>query len=351
MRSTPRFRRMWIAPAFVLAAAVALGACGKGGGAGQAQGAGAGGGAPGARSAQAAADPGRGRGGRRRGASPATTRRPPRSRPTKRPRSWPAFRASSKSSCAKRATWSPKAPSSSSSTTTSISSASSRPKPRTRISRRACERMEKMREQDLVSTEEYDKVVNDLAAAKAAEGMARLNLSYTRVTAPFAGRVVTRNVDPGQTVNVGTQLFVLVRLHAAARARARPVEGVQQAQARPTRRPRAREQRDQAQGSHPAGESHHRSLQRHHQGDGRDQRLSGRRAPRRLRAGEHRHRAAATTRPWCRRSHSSTIAASRSSTFRKPTPPPSVAWWSSASRTTQNAEITPGRRRSASAWS
>ena len=71
------------------------------------------------------------------------------------------------------------------------------------------QRMEKMREQDLVSTEEYDKVVNDLAAAKAAEGMARLNLSYTRVVAPFAGGIVTRNVDPGQTVNVGTQLFVL----------------------------------------------------------------------------------------------------------------------------------------------
>jgi membrane fusion protein (multidrug efflux system) len=71
------------------------------------------------------------------------------------------------------------------------------------------ERMQAMRDQDMVSAEEYETVVNDLAAAKAAEGMARLNLSYTRVTAPFAGRVVTRNVDPGQTVNVGTQLFVL----------------------------------------------------------------------------------------------------------------------------------------------
>ena len=71
------------------------------------------------------------------------------------------------------------------------------------------ERMQKMRDQDMVSAEEYETVVNDLAAAKAAEGMARLNLSYTRVTAPFAGRVVTRSVDPGQTVSVGTPLFVL----------------------------------------------------------------------------------------------------------------------------------------------
>jgi membrane fusion protein (multidrug efflux system) len=71
------------------------------------------------------------------------------------------------------------------------------------------ERMTKMRDQELVSTEEFETVANDLAAAKAAEGMARLNLSYTRVRAPFAGRIVTRQVDPGQTVNVGTQLFVL----------------------------------------------------------------------------------------------------------------------------------------------
>jgi membrane fusion protein (multidrug efflux system) len=71
------------------------------------------------------------------------------------------------------------------------------------------ERLQKMRDQELVSAEEFETVANDLAAAKAAEGMARLTLSYTRVTSPFAGRVVTRSVDPGQTVNVGTQLFIV----------------------------------------------------------------------------------------------------------------------------------------------
>ena len=70
-------------------------------------------------------------------------------------------------------------------------------------------RLQKMRDQDLVSAEEYETLSNDLAAATAAEGMARLNLSYTRVTAPFAGRVVTRRVDVGQNVNAGTPLFVL----------------------------------------------------------------------------------------------------------------------------------------------
>jgi membrane fusion protein (multidrug efflux system) len=70
-------------------------------------------------------------------------------------------------------------------------------------------RLEKMREQELVSPEEFETLSNDLAAAQAAEGMAALNLSYTRVTAPFTGRVVARSVDVGQNINVGTQLFVL----------------------------------------------------------------------------------------------------------------------------------------------
>jgi RND family efflux transporter MFP subunit len=71
------------------------------------------------------------------------------------------------------------------------------------------ERLTRMKEQELVSTEEYETVVNDLAAAKAAEGLAALNLSYTTVAAPFTGRVVSRRVNEGQTVNVGTSLFVL----------------------------------------------------------------------------------------------------------------------------------------------
>ncbi len=70
-------------------------------------------------------------------------------------------------------------------------------------------RLEAMREQELVSPEEFETLSNDLAAAQAAEGMAALNLSYTRVTAPFTGRVVARNVDVGQNISVGTQLFVL----------------------------------------------------------------------------------------------------------------------------------------------
>ncbi|HXV14506.1 MAG TPA: efflux RND transporter periplasmic adaptor subunit [Candidatus Krumholzibacteria bacterium] len=208
MSSTPRFRRTWIAPALVLAVAAALGACNKGGGAGQAQGAGAPGGAPG------------------NGAP-------------KQPPVPVAIAAASTGSIASYYT------------ATATLAADKEAELMARVSgvveRLLCEegdvvaegqelllidndeyafrleqavadrkdletrmeRMQTMRDQDMVSAEEYETVVNDLSAAKAAEGMARLNLSYTRVTAPFAGRVVTRNVDPGQTVNVGTQLFVL----------------------------------------------------------------------------------------------------------------------------------------------
>ncbi len=68
-------------------------------------------------------------------------------------------------------------------------------------------RLDGMVEQQLVSAEEFEGIKNELKAAKAAEALARLNLSYTTVGAPFEGRVVRRLVDVGQNVNVGTALF------------------------------------------------------------------------------------------------------------------------------------------------
>jgi len=85
-------------------------------------------------------------------------------------------------------------------------------------------RIGKMRDQELVSAEEFETVTNDLTAAKAAEGLAQLSLSYTSVVAPFSGRIVTRKVNVGQTVNVGTPLFaiadftpLLARVHVPAK--------------------------------------------------------------------------------------------------------------------------------------
>lgn len=71
------------------------------------------------------------------------------------------------------------------------------------------ERMQAMQAEGLITDEEFDTARSDLASAEADEGLARLNLSYTRVRAPFAGRVTSRLVDTGQNLAVGTPLFVL----------------------------------------------------------------------------------------------------------------------------------------------
>ena len=63
--------------------------------------------------------------------------------------------------------------------------------------------------QDLVSVEELESLKNELDNARVAEGLAGLNLSYARVTAPFSGRIVHRYVEEGQNVSIGTALFSL----------------------------------------------------------------------------------------------------------------------------------------------
>ena len=69
-------------------------------------------------------------------------------------------------------------------------------------------RFETLLKQDSIARQEVDTqraTVNQLEAAvvasKAAEGTARLNLSYTRIVAPVEGRVGLRNVDVGNQVS------------------------------------------------------------------------------------------------------------------------------------------------------
>ncbi len=85
-------------------------------------------------------------------------------------------------------------------------------------------RLADMRAHELASEEEFETARSELAAAEAEEGLARLNLSYTEVTAPFGGRVVRRLVNVGQTVSAGTPLFtladfdpLLARVHVPAK--------------------------------------------------------------------------------------------------------------------------------------
>jgi len=86
------------------------------------------------------------------------------------------------------------------------------------------ERLERMLAEELVSTEEFEGTRSDLQAAEAARELAALELSYTRVTAPFAGQIVERHVDVGQVVSNGTVLFriadtrpLLARIHVPAK--------------------------------------------------------------------------------------------------------------------------------------
>jgi membrane fusion protein (multidrug efflux system) len=92
------------------------------------------------------------------------------------------------------------------------------------------ERFEKMFEGNLISAEEYDAAVSELRSAEAARDLAQLELSYTKVAAPFTGSVVRRHVDPGQTVNEGTPLYSLAdldRLLARVNVPAREFRSIQ----------------------------------------------------------------------------------------------------------------------------
>ena len=86
------------------------------------------------------------------------------------------------------------------------------------------ERSQKMQAQGLVSAEEADAALSKMKAAEATWELANLELSYTKVRSPFAGRVIARVVDEGRTVSNGTVLFtladlsrLLARVHVPAR--------------------------------------------------------------------------------------------------------------------------------------
>jgi membrane fusion protein (multidrug efflux system) len=85
-------------------------------------------------------------------------------------------------------------------------------------------RMTEMAAEELASAEELETAQSELSSAEADEGMARLNLEYTTVTAPFAGRVTRRLVNLGDNISVGTPLFavadfdpLLARIHVPSR--------------------------------------------------------------------------------------------------------------------------------------
>ncbi len=80
---------------------------------------------------------------------------------------------------------------------------------RATTSRLAYERAQKLRDQELISSDEFDKFVmdNEIAVQELAE--AEWRLEKTLVRAPWSGMVIERTVQPGQHVRPGDELFTV----------------------------------------------------------------------------------------------------------------------------------------------
>lgn len=72
------------------------------------------------------------------------------------------------------------------------------------LARRAFERADKLIKDQAISSQEYESRKAALDVAQAAVTSRRLDLEFTRVTAPAAGVVSDRKVDPGNVISGGT---------------------------------------------------------------------------------------------------------------------------------------------------
>jgi len=87
------------------------------------------------------------------------------------------------------------------------------------IARSTFERVERLREQNVASTDEYDRARTDLDAAladvdhyEAAVALAQEELADTRLHAPFTGVVSERLIDSGNYVQVGQHLATIYQV-------------------------------------------------------------------------------------------------------------------------------------------
>ncbi|HNV77875.1 MAG TPA: efflux RND transporter periplasmic adaptor subunit [Thermomonas sp.] len=82
-------------------------------------------------------------------------------------------------------------------------------------------------EQKMVSVNDVEQLRYDLENARASLRLARLELSYGTVNAPISGVVATRNIKPGNLVQINTPIFTIVdnsRLEATLNAPEREIE-------------------------------------------------------------------------------------------------------------------------------
>jgi membrane fusion protein (multidrug efflux system) len=78
--------------------------------------------------------------------------------------------------------------------------------------RRELERAESLHAQELLSQEDYETSRREAVEAKHTAELAELTLSRTVIRATFAGRVLTRHLDVGATVNDGTPVYDIADL-------------------------------------------------------------------------------------------------------------------------------------------
>jgi membrane fusion protein (multidrug efflux system) len=78
--------------------------------------------------------------------------------------------------------------------------------------RRELERAESLHAQDLMSEEAFETTRREAVEAEHTAALAELTLSRTVIRATFAGRVLTRHVDVGATINDGTPVYDIADL-------------------------------------------------------------------------------------------------------------------------------------------
>lgn len=71
-------------------------------------------------------------------------------------------------------------------------------------------RSQQLREQKLVSAESNDQLRYELESARSTLDLAKLELSYTQITAPISGVIAQRMVKPGNLVNLNAPVFRIV---------------------------------------------------------------------------------------------------------------------------------------------
>jgi membrane fusion protein (multidrug efflux system) len=71
-------------------------------------------------------------------------------------------------------------------------------------------RARRLKQQGVMSQQEFDTISSAHSVALARRDVLAIQLSHTKIRAPFAGRIAKRLVDVGNYVRVGTPIFVLV---------------------------------------------------------------------------------------------------------------------------------------------